>query len=1569
MIDLVDRDNAPTPPLVFRLPDRDSAEHLNFPERVRSETVARLLGRLEAVLANIDIADVVLNFEKTHWFDLLPLAQIIAIIVAAENRNATLHVVGPATGTLPYMHEYAAKLRADLPSVTEEHELKRRLEAINRHESERPRLRQRAGAFLRTWAFFDALEDHYEHCRWYAVRDKAISLRALKDHYGFIYGHADSDRIRALTVVQRDAQALAVNLLNSEELIAGALKKYAGLDIFRSGAATNVLFFEPFENVFQHAFEPQRPQDAAVFAMRMIRAKAPLERQSVSPLLSRFMEKHDQEDVMEIVVADAGRGIVSTLGGTLSERKDERLPWHVLRHAFEASSTRKIPTPPGKRGLAWLKEHLIDTGGLVTLRSDSVAYEVTLLDNKVVENTPSDRASDAGDERTTEPHAPGVGVQILLPLAQSADSAGEPERYVRWLRRTPQSDFFPAEREPLRVFRVPEALLGDVGSDAWTHYLSTIDSAGTAIVAFDLAQQHATRTALEVWFAELLRYEELRGRCIILNCNRHNAARLPTITALDGYRSSHTILPLCTPTLRIVFVGANEPEEHALLQLINGQTIDWADIADVVAENPYLFAWHSSRPTAFRFDADTMERAMRESLGEELAQTLARDDKLHYGRTTLPFEPSLATTLAVEPHQLFADQDLARRLCEHIALLVRRRYAPSLRGAPEARTSTSRGLTDIAILTATRIGREFAIRMPEAFPRSGFIFFDHHMIRPDKPRLVKPLIKQRFAVIVVDLISTGDQVRQLIRACSLAGTRVLAVVSLCDFSEGTIAASKTFEQADRSIDHLTFWRAPQTLSPAEAEDGVMDPETLTLKRATGREHDDGSGLAELSTAEGLRYLDASNSILAGHFELFGRHFDYAADVGRLISDSSPVRGDVLRACEKALLQGSGVPVAIVLYPDLSGTHRLLAQLQNQPRIQQRIRNGKLLIMEGRRGARARGRKLWLTDREIKDARDWAHAQYGDDYAVAAIEEIASSGQTLLALMELARELRPSELVSYVVVNRMTHVQTQHHREIERFRWARSSFHSLLDLNVQGYGVETCPLCRERRELARDAKESNETWFRDAIQVRYQRLDVRTSVEQQTTDPELRATTDTALTFSWETGVLPGERRTALSYIVSARVAINDGVPVKEVISEVENHPYFIVWRETMREIARRNEVLQAQRAEEYVADYLLRMMRSHTYSARRSAALELIRSMRAEAVLPRLRDIIAAALRNILDNEMQPELALLIKRFLDYRHGSESDKFERTVAIDQLLEQHARSAAGSTRGAALELLQAEFRARLVQPEKHLTKIIRQLETYLRTGRGPHHQFVKLIKQYVADRDFAVSAGVRTAIDTSVVVTYMGRKLVETLSAHNLLKDQKLLEDAGYNAALELRDLVRARQRSQTQPLRDIQDQLDAVSSYLSRLHVEVAPQLADIPTVLDEEVDMLRKKLKDNNIRYELSVRLPDDTFIAIVDNTILSQVLQHLTSNIFRHAVDRNGQLRATLEVREDPEDEGAIQLVVACDTREPPESQQRRSGDPSSGVDNRVFQLYGAKRKIDPRCVEDAEVPWREMWTFRRM
>src|SRR5207244_244142 len=101
------------------------------------------------------------------------------------------------------------------------------------------------GAFLRTWAFFDALEDHYEHCRWYAVRDKAISLRALKDHYGFIYGHADTDRIRALTVVQRDAQALAVNLLNSEELIAGVLKKYAGLDIFRSGAATNVLFFEP----------------------------------------------------------------------------------------------------------------------------------------------------------------------------------------------------------------------------------------------------------------------------------------------------------------------------------------------------------------------------------------------------------------------------------------------------------------------------------------------------------------------------------------------------------------------------------------------------------------------------------------------------------------------------------------------------------------------------------------------------------------------------------------------------------------------------------------------------------------------------------------------------------------------------------------------------------------------------------------------------------------------------------------------------------------------------------------------------------------------------------------------------------------------------------------------------------------------------------------------------------------------------------------------------------------------------------------------------------------------------
>jgi adenine/guanine phosphoribosyltransferase-like PRPP-binding protein len=900
-----------------------------------------------------------------------------------------------------------------------------------------------------------------------------------------------------------------------------------------------------------------------------------------------------------------------------------------------------------------------------------------------------------------------------------------------------------------------------------------------------------------------------------------------------------------------------------------------------------------------------------------------------------------------------------------LALLVRRRYAR------EGRT-----LGDIAILTATRIGREFAARMPEAFPRSGFVFFDHHIIRPDKPRLVTPLIKQRSAVIIVDIVSTGGQVERLIRTCSLAGANVLAVLSICDFSDQRGNGSRRFDQDGRAIDHLTFWRSQQAIDEAQPEDQAVDPETLTLNRASTLEEDAALLLAELSTSEGLVYLSDADAVLAGHYELFGRHFEYVADVNRLLSNSSPVRGEVLRSCERALMRPESSPVAIVLYPDLSHTHLLIAELERQPRIRRALHNGRLTILEARRATRARGRRLWLTDREIEDAKRLASAQYPDGYALAIIDEVASSGQTLLGLLELARSFAPKELQTYVVVNRMTHVQTRHHVEIERFSWAEARFRSLIHLNIQGYSVETCPLCRERRELTRDANEAREAWFRSALHDRIQQLEVRTSAEETNVGSEFSELVKPSIEFPWERPPLNNRARTTLSYILSARIAINDGVPLRDILVAADNHSSFVVWREVLREVARRAELLQTQQAEDHVAEYFIRTIRHHDYTPRRVAALEIMRSMRREAVLPRLNEIITASLRRILDPEMKTELAILIKRFLDYRHGRANERFERVATIDQLIEQSSEAGEeeSDSRLAEIVRLREEFSERLVHPEKDLPRIIRHLEGHLRTGWREHHQFIKVVREYVADREFAMTAGVRSAIDAAVVITYVAVKLTDALGAQFLLKDNSLPATArqAYQDAKRLREMVLARQRGMNQyPLRDIQEKLDALTMYLPLLQEEVAAQLVYIPQIVGEAVRKLTATEEARGIHVDIEYDpKPDakrDIGTAIADNTLFDQILRDLFDNISRYAVEpERKRIQANIEIRRARDDDGRIELAITCATRD--RSDQASLSRPLHTADPR-HAVYGIIRSVDQRGRTDLTAPWQEVWSFWRL
>src|SRR5258706_4305973 len=220
-------------------------------------------------------------------------------------------------------------------------------------------------------------------------------------------------------------------------------------------------------------------------------------------------------------------------------------------------------------------------------------------------------------------------------------------------------------------------------------------------------------------------------------------------------------------------------------------------------------------------------------------------------------------------------------------------------------------------------------------------------------------------------------------------------------------------------------------------------------------------------------------------------------MSRLLTLPSPELDEMLRACETAILKGADVshPTAIVMYPDLSSAHILQGSLEKRLGIR-RVLKTRLRFVEARRGSRGRGRRYWLTQQELEELRLWTNETYPKGFSVLLLDDGASSGETLLALLDLARELGPNRVAAFVLINRMPHLQTYHHREIERFAWAASNFECLVHLNIPVFSRDSCPMCQERSELAREFRHANEEWSKRQIAARLDRLDLITSLNPQ-----------------------------------------------------------------------------------------------------------------------------------------------------------------------------------------------------------------------------------------------------------------------------------------------------------------------------------------------------------------------------------------------------------------------------------------------------------------------------------------
>ena len=1585
------------------IPRGSHAPHINFPDLFIDGRIEAHLTKIEYVLERPSVyTDIVLNLEKCRWFDIFPLTRLLALLCARRSDDTKLHILGPSTTILPYYYDYIQVLEKKIKDEkSSDEELEQIQGKIRWYSKDLPQLGSKGGAFLVGWGAFDILEDHCSECHWYTSREKEVSLGELKETYLFAYGAEGgstaltSDRVWPFMAVYRVDQSYMLSRINGEELIAGALRRYARNPVIEDGIAANVFFFEPFENVFQHAFLSPSDSDMAVVAMRMtdwmFTEGNELRDQSRSllsklPAWQRGFIEHTQSPFMEIVVADSGRGIpdsiLESLGEGIQSNVDDgsaKEPdirsdaWSAIKYAFEPHTTRKKEPLPGRRGLAWLKEKMTQAGGAIQVQSNGGNYILVDMGSGLTElpkSVATPKSVIFNKEVISEGHKlRGTFVHMMFPLKRVPPKRPLP-RFPRWRELVSASSLFAKPTGQLIHFEVPSELIGNASSTQWDTYLSRVESElareESNLAVLDFARQNVTRVALEHFFDLFCKHPGLHGRLLAINCDRHLVSRLDTVDAIDRMKAANLVFPLFEPGLRMHWVGVSAALEFSLLKyFVIGPSEDLREIESVIGANAGYFVQSLGKPIDFSFSLAMVEELARSIMGDSLIASLKARNAVNEGRFILPNKKVVTTY--IEPHQIFADSDIGNLLCNHLSTLLRWRYS---------RLSVTKA-ADVRVLTATRIGRDIAMRMPAAFPQKFFVYYDYHLVRPGKPRLSKYLAG-RSVVIVVDIISTGSQVNELIRICEEAGAFVIGIISFIDFTSEQ--DGHRFRSRNDEIEHKTFKRLPQTLSDRQPGDIPVDKYTLSISPLPDMEKEetrDGSALMSMNRS--LRMLEDCQALQYGHYELFGHHYEFVINMSRLLTLPSPELDEMLRACEAAILRGSGFksPTAVVLYPDLSSAHILQGSLEKRLAIR-RVLGSKLRFVEARRGSRARGRRYWLTKQELEGLRSWAQDVFPEGYSVLLLDDGASSGETLLALLDLARELKPARVAAFVLINRMPHLHTYHHREIERFAWAASNFECLLHLNIPVYPRDGCPLCHERAELAREFRHAKEEWFKRQIGLRLESFDLITSLSPQDV-PE--GPMSERLPEVEDAHVLTSESlikgQTILTRAVSLRAAINDGVSIMEVFAQASEQNDDDLWRLTVIELARRVDLQQAQRAERPLRDALVKVIRGPN-SERGIAALEALRFMRPEVLHPVLRKVVDATLarREVPRDRKLAELILFMRRVTSYRHLTSAQAFDEENLLERELDQAAaRARLGTALRSAIDRINREWQG-APQPRMDLVSVIRELERILQVHRRLSHQLLYELSQYIGDERQVFDPRVSSALNDAVRAANLAKMFVQLLADTHKLVDESLHEaiDRAHNDARELRRRVLSHMNgieiASFKQLRDIMERIqqDLCVTVGDELRGQLVNPAHSLANALQDLQSSRIPELAGIEVDSTLENHLSEGT-LAIIDSALFQRIVGNLISNL-RHAVDVNVQkVRAEIVLKSTEDQLGPqVSVRVKSFTQGSIASKPEVYGTMTAEL-LQSGEAYGVEQFVPDECKTTVGVPWDETWSFWRL
>jgi hypothetical protein len=419
------------------------------------------------------------------------------------------------------------------------------------------------------------------------------------------------------------------------------------------------------------------------------------------------------------------------------------------------------------------------------------------------------------------------------------------------------------------------------------------------------------------------------------------------------------------------------------------------------------------------------------------------------------------------------------------------------------------------------------------------------------------------------------------------------------------------------------------------------------------------------------------------------------------------------------------------------------------------------------------------------------------------------------------------------------------------------------------------------------------------------------------------------------------------------------VRVLEEVSEQENDT---LWSLTAREVAARVDIQSAQQSELAIRDAFIRIASGRTMS-RRVGALQALRLMRPEIVLPEMKRIVQIGLREATTDTMA-QLLLLMRRMLYYRHWSPDKTVELEFELLQVL--HDATAKAPTASEQLDVLRRvneEWGAGGERP-LDLPAVVRKLEKILKTQSRLEHRFLSDLSKYISDsrKDFDIiaAASIDRAVRAGRYAVIFGKLLSETgrCQESSFCPITEKADEDARSLSIKVRAHMHGTRALSTRELRDY---LESVQSNFTPISDELEKQFQNLHALVEVEHHRWLEREAPSLGCETIDVEVDTSAVTTIIDRSLIGEIVRNLFLNL-RHAIDPVSRtIRARVEVVEKTNEVALLRL--RCSTSDPkvkPDEAMANSTMVSLYNDARP---YGAERRIINRQ------PWAEEWTFWRL